>query len=770
MLFNKVTKQHILQGIKDFEEKGYPDGFGPSTTYNVVYNSKNYPPPSIMAYAYYHAEGKTVEPNFKVGKGSECFKVYERFGFLIEKKNLMNKEDVYWREAIIEAFTILNHMDEKDINKSTAYDVEYKGKYYPPKEVFRLAADFIAENHPEIDIPNPSGGKPTNKFIEKYGFKVFNREYQQMTEEIKGLLASPYFQGLLSSDIFYLSKLSELFKQYNDFDLKLIKTDIETYLSNEPENFSFKELIDNSKGDFNSFFKLVGNLISIFDEKGYNKNIWNPYQDKRVVSRSMLSQKYWTENLLKYKLLEFNDDYIQNKAAEAFKHSINFINQPNLHVNIVSKNHRKDIVNYFKLDKDSEIIDLFSNELKGLKTELNKGVIVSQLLYNPEIKKIWLTSVTGLMASDSTGWFDGFVKESSKHKYSIVWNSKKPSGRDATLKALRKVIDEDGSFNLFYCSNKKVNYAAKIVDFAEDNQDYQNKNWKSTHKVIYGSNSLFSEYSDGKKKASIVFLCESFNKIKPIDRNEFEVFKNYSYPTQDNLTPLQSEPEINIIERIPDDNDIAKSKKEMKSKAPLNQILFGPPGTGKTFNTINKAIKIINPLFDFTQKRKVVKAEFERLVNEKQIVFSTFHQSMSYEDFVEGIKPITKDGNVTYEVKDGIFKNICHDAELYSLDRQSSVSKKVDLENRIKKLKDELEQAENSEIEISMTNKSYHITSISDKHIKFRKASGGTGHDLVIDSLKGIALGEKELIGGLRGYYDYLINHLKHYLSNLIII
>ena len=102
----------------------------------------------------------------------------------------------------------------------------------------------------------------------------------------------------------------------------------------------------------------------------------------------------------------------------------------------------------------------------------------------------------------------------------------------------------------------------------------------------------------------------------------------------------------------------------------LNQILYGPPGTGKTYNTINKALEIINDeevkQLDFND-RKAVKDLFDKKLKEGQIMFTTFHQSMSYEDFIEGIKPeIEEDAEggktVIYEVKKGIFKQIAEEA------------------------------------------------------------------------------------------------------------
>lgn len=115
-------------------------------------------------------------------------------------------------------------------------------------------------------------------------------------------------------------------------------------------------------------------------------------------------------------------------------------------------------------------------------------------------------------------------------------------------------------------------------------------------------------------------------------------------------------------------------------KQPLNQILYGPPGTGKTYNTINKAIQIANPDFVLSDHtRKQIKDEYKKLVDEGRIVFTTFHQSMSYEDFIEGIKPkIDEDENgnkkVIYEVESGIFKRIADKARKPRLKSENSIT------------------------------------------------------------------------------------------------
>jgi len=94
----------------------------------------------------------------------------------------------------------------------------------------------------------------------------------------------------------------------------------------------------------------------------------------------------------------------------------------------------------------------------------------------------------------------------------------------------------------------------------------------------------------------------------------------------------------------------------------LNLILQGPPGTGKTYQTINYALSIIErrSLKELAiESRQHLRSRFEEYQAKGQIHFITFHQSYSYEDFVEGLKPISENGQLVYGIEDGIFKRIC---------------------------------------------------------------------------------------------------------------
>lgn len=115
--------------------------------------------------------------------------------------------------------------------------------------------------------------------------------------------------------------------------------------------------------------------------------------------------------------------------------------------------------------------------------------------------------------------------------------------------------------------------------------------------------------------------------------------------------------------------NLAQNEEIKMPNPPLNQILYGPPGTGKTYNTINKALEILG-VETQGKSRAELKAKFDEFRQNGQIEFVTFHQSFSYEEFVEGIKPIFEKKNenektdkMESEIADGVFKKICKAAQ-----------------------------------------------------------------------------------------------------------
>jgi len=135
--------------------------------------------------------------------------------------------------------------------------------------------------------------------------------------------------------------------------------------------------------------------------------------------------------------------------------------------------------------------------------------------------------------------------------------------------------------------------------------------------------------------------------------NVFNDFKAGSQGTNLTATKEQYEMILNIIQN---------TNKPMKT--PKNQILYGPPGTGKTYNTKRLAVEII-------EGRELNANEINELFNkykkDGRIVFTTFHQSFAYEQFIEGLSVETDEqGGIRYEIKDGVLKKLALSSQLNS--------------------------------------------------------------------------------------------------------
>ena len=162
----------------------------------------------------------------------------------------------------------------------------------------------------------------------------------------------------------------------------------------------------------------------------------------------------------------------------------------------------------------------------------------------------------------------------------------------------------------------------------------------------------FLNYLNGKEERAVPLTKEVVGELV----NELNENKNFSEVKREGYYPKDYVSTEKVIKKLKAyslnprmaNRNITESKSNeeaVKSTVPKqaeNIIFYGPPGTGKTHTLGEKINK-----YD-TQRYK----------------FVTFHQSYSYEDFVEGIRPVLKKGgSLKYELKDGVFKELCKEAK-----------------------------------------------------------------------------------------------------------
>jgi 5-methylcytosine-specific restriction protein B len=189
-------------------------------------------------------------------------------------------------------------------------------------------------------------------------------------------------------------------------------------------------------------------------------------------------------------------------------------------------------------------------------------------------------------------------------------------------------------------------------------------------------------------------------------------------------------------------------------QTPLNQILYGPPGTGKTYNTVLEAAKIVtgNEAISYDEALLVFN---DNLGN--QIEFITFHQNYSYEDFIQGLRPDTENGDaLTFEKKDGVFKRIADKAFKNLVASENPASAKKEFDIVFQELIQPLNEGDVEEIEIKMKKSSFFITAVGEKSIEFRKSIGDSEHTLSITTLRKMYdRGVNDIVlGGLQQYYN----------------
>lgn len=226
--------------------------------------------------------------------------------------------------------------------------------------------------------------------------------------------------------------------------------------------------------------------------------------------------------------------------------------------------------------------------------------------------------------------------------------------------------------NIFFKFSFSNNDAERKISFKfkekDNNSPFHIHNDKIINTRLYSSKSE-SRIDSELKRFLIDILNAKINdiilfKVKNLQTYEFEFIPNGSKYYSSYIDILNSNNHEVVIEQ--DNKEFILESN--KNKYPLNQIFYGPPGTGKTFNTFSYALSIVKDYNykDLIEKQKsdsgfkgLIDSQYNECVENGQIQFITFHQSYSYEEFIEGIRPdLSSETELSYKLEDGLFKEL----------------------------------------------------------------------------------------------------------------
>jgi len=131
-------------------------------------------------------------------------------------------------------------------------------------------------------------------------------------------------------------------------------------------------------------------------------------------------------------------------------------------------------------------------------------------------------------------------------------------------------------------------------------------------------------------------------------------------------------------------------------------------------------------------------------MNEGRINFVTFHPSLSYEEFIEGMQAKTNDGNVEYRVKDGIFKTMCINAS-FELIKNNISSETLDFEKVYEHFKEEFFESVEPISLTTKRDKEFKIIDINDLRISIKPLDGSTQFSINKGHLKKIFISRADL-------------------------
>ncbi len=671
-------------------------------------------------------------------------------GELLDDKNIhaYNRD---FAQVILKSDYYQNHLFEKEISVSTFKNQEAKLLFNVSSgEIEQVYFDVISDKNPGEEVVE------AYKFLlnclkNHPDFAIKLTEKKSIPDELNTDIKNGEKNPKVSLKLERISsKYDTLFKMNRPFSFTVNDKFLSFFIRDKASYFKPQILKERFKGKPNSANEYKIRLYNKADAKSLFEYISN------VLEKT--SEEALKENELKLKLL---DDYkliIKAKGFVKEKYKWELLQKQKGHPNISAINFTEE-VNQLKLNNLSyrfslpaikEIAESYPDELRESFIELQN---VSDNLSERIIS----------------------FKKDADELFSRIKEGKKPFQDERVIAAYLTMIKPDD-----YTLYKDTYYQSycKLVGIKPKSANYKYEHYLNLIKdLAYNYYPVDSELRNLEE--------ENLGELIKADPNHMLLMQDMLYRSfdQDNIKGEESKT-MSDLETI-----------ESKNMISLNQILYGPPGTGKTYHTINKALEIIDPEFLAVNQgdRTKLTARYDELVDSGQIVFTTFHQSMTYEDFVEGIKPETKDDKVIYNIQNGLFKLVCLDAEknYYQSkvnDSNNDVVKTASFESAFDLLQAKIQEAifkqqEAAEINVIKKNKIqvasdeikeglvlntphsfFSITGVVSSSIKMMTRTGDKRNTMTKATLKKIYENPESindfLKGGMKTYYKALVDEM----------
>lgn len=229
---------------------------------------------------------------------------------------------------------------------------------------------------------------------------------------------------------------------------------------------------------------------------------------------------------------------------------------------------------------------------------------------------------------------------------------------------------------IIYESDNRPGYEVKLKDYQLLKTNFARPDFLLNPKIETILNQLLE--MNRQPEYSQLFYTKTLN----ISQNAHltRLYPNIVYAWNDIYKEMSGENLPHVILPVSNKSGSEEPQPEMITKMmnmtnrTRNIILYGPPGTGKTYWSRKFAEVLLKPQLVKPVLKKQPEMGGTTSIDE-YVSFVTFHQSFSYEEFVEGLKPMISDvaesdkGEIQYGIVKGVFRRICDKAyTAYKLD------------------------------------------------------------------------------------------------------